>query len=113
MNSISRFLGQLPAIAALILAQGVTVDSFAAEGPAELGKQLFTGAASPPCAVCHTLSDAAAEGAIGPNLDELKPDLERVKKVVRGGMGAMPPYDTLSDEEVDALGIYVSTVTTK
>lgn len=108
----SRFFSRpLFAIALLALPQGLFTQTAAADDVAELGKTLFTQGAAPPCAVCHTLADAAAEGAIGPNLDQLKPDAARVKTVVRGGMGAMPAYDTLSDQEVDALATYVSTAT--
>ena len=105
--------GRRTAIAILILAQGGALQGVAAEASGELGKRLFTEAASPPCAVCHTLADADAAGAIGPNLDQLKPAPERIKTVLRGGMGAMPAYDSLSDEEVDALAAYVSSATSK
>ena len=47
-----------------------------------LGKKLFTTLAVPACAVCHTLKDAGAEGAVGPVLDELKPDAARVSKAL-------------------------------
>jgi cytochrome c6 len=77
------------------------------------GKELFTEAATPPCAVCHTLSDAQAEGAIGPNLDDLKPDADRVKTVIRSGLGVMPRYDSLSDEDVASLATYVSGAVSK
>ena len=42
-----------------------------------LGKKLFSSAV-PPCGICHTLKDAGSEGAIGPILDELKPNQTRV-----------------------------------
>lgn len=74
-----------------------------------LGKQLFTAGAVPACAVCHTLKDAGAEGAIGPVLDELQPEAARVAKALRSGVGAMPSYaGKLSDEQIDALATYVS-----
>ena len=77
-----------------------------------LGKQLFLKGAVPACAVCHALSDAGAEGAIGPSLDELRPDAARVAKAVRNGIGAMPSYDkTLNAAQIVALALYVSTVT--
>src|SRR5690606_24502011 len=44
----------------------------------ERGKTLFSTEAVPACAICHTLQDADATGAIGPDLDELKPDAERI-----------------------------------
>lgn len=71
-----------------------------------LGKQLF----SQQCAVCHTLKDAAAEGAIGPVLDELKPDAAGVVKALRDGLGSMPSFKgLLSEDQIAALARYVST----
>ena len=75
----------------------------------ELGKQLFTRAAVPSCALCHTLQDARSEGAVGPILDELKPDALRVAKALRNGIGQMPSYKaTLTDAQIEALAAYVS-----
>lgn len=111
MGASQSFSRLLFAIALVVVPQGLLTRNAAADDAAELGKTLFTQGAAPPCAVCHTLADAAAEGAIGPDLDQLKPDAARVKTVVRGGMGAMPAYDTLSDDELDAIATYVSTAT--
>ena len=73
-----------------------------------LGKKLFA-TATPACAVCHTLKDAGAEGAIGPVLDELQPDAARVARALRDGIGTMPSFKaTLSDADIDALALYVS-----
>ena len=72
------------------------------------GKTLFLKAV-PACAICHTLKDAGAEGAVGPVLDELKPDAARVAQALRNGLGSMPSYRaTLSDEQIAALARYVS-----
>lgn len=74
-----------------------------------LGKKLFVEVAIPPCATCHVLKNSGSEGAIGPDLDELKPDATRVTNAVRDGLGTMPPYQaSLSDEEIAALARYVS-----
>ena len=74
-----------------------------------LGKKLFAQGVVPSCAVCHTLQAAGAEGAVGPVLDELKPDAARVAKALRNGLGQMPSYkDKLSDAEIAALALYVS-----
>jgi hypothetical protein len=73
-----------------------------AADPAEIarGKLLFT-TLQPACAVCHTLQAAGAEGQIGPVLDELKPDADRVLRALRNGKrlqplrpfwGLMPPW---------------------
>lgn len=77
----------------------------------ELGKAVFTEQAQPSCTVCHTLEDAGAAGEIGPNLDELKPDAERVATAVSGGIGIMPAFDSLSEEQIEAVAYYVSKAT--
>ena len=75
------------------------------------GRILFTQGAKPPCAVCHTLAHADSGGAVGPVLDELKPDAARVAKAMRNGIGAMPSYSAvLSAEQIDTVAFYVSTV---
>lgn len=74
-----------------------------------LGKKLFLQGVVPSCAVCHTLQAAGAEGAVGPVLDELKPDAARVAKALRNGLGQMPSYkEKLTDAEIAALALYVS-----
>lgn len=73
------------------------------------GKELFTTAAVPACALCHTLKDAGAEGAIGPILDELQPDAARVARALRDGIGSMPSFKaTLSEADIAAVALYVS-----
>ncbi len=86
--------------------------AWAAEPPnAEAGRALFLKSTTPACAVCHTLADAGAAGTIGPNLDELKPDTNRVTQAVRNGIGVMPAFDALNDADVQALAQYVSGAT--
>jgi len=73
-----------------------------------LGKKLFSSSV-PPCGICHTLKDARSEGAVGPILDELKPNQLRVTNALNNGLGAMPSFkDKLSPEEIKAIAIYVS-----
>lgn len=79
----------------------------------ELGKQIFTTVAEPQCGVCHTLADAETTGEIGPNLDDLKPSADQVRLAVEGGIGIMPAFDTLTDEQIDAVALYVSEVAGK
>ena len=69
---------------------------------------MFTKEATPPCALCHTLADAGATANVGPSLDELKPDAQRVTQAVKAGIGAMPPYTQLSAEQIQALARYVA-----
>jgi cytochrome c6 len=71
------------------------------------GKAVFTAS----CGGCHTLGDAGTSGAIGPNLDDAKPDAATAKAYVRGGGGGMPAFgDNLSNAEIDAVAAYVSRV---
>ena len=72
------------------------------------GRRLFISGTQPPCATCHALSAAGATGQIGPALDELKPDAQRVEKAIRAGIGLMPAYPQLSNAEVAALARYVA-----
>jgi cytochrome c6 len=106
--------GRLAAGAAAALVwTAFAAPSFAADPALEEGRQIFiNGAASAPaCALCHTLTDAGSTGQIGPNLDELKPDADRITRVIRSGMGPMPAFTALTDDQVAALARYVSTVT--
>lgn len=97
---------------ALLAASTLTVPpADAADDAAQLalGKALFTANAVPPCALCHTLKDAGASGAVGPVLDELQPDAARVATALRNGIGAMPSYKAaLKEEQIQALALYVS-----
>jgi cbb3-type cytochrome c oxidase subunit III len=66
------------------------------------------------CASCHTLKDAGATGAVGPNLDTLKPAQPVVEHQVEVGGGAMPPFKgTLSPTQITAVAKYVSSVAGK
>ncbi|WP_439887249.1 c-type cytochrome [Pseudomonas sp. MBLB4123] len=77
-----------------------------------LGRQVFTEQAQPSCSLCHSLRDAAAAGAIGPDLDQLKPSAERVMAAVRGGVGVMPAFAaSLSAEQIEAVAHYVARAT--
>ena len=72
----------------------------------EKGKQIFLEDGN--CATCHTLADANSNGNIGPNLNEIKPDISRVLMAVTNGIGVMPAYQgQLSDEEINAVATYV------
>src|SRR5689334_8586123 len=68
----------------------------AAAGDAAAGKAVFTAN----CGACHALADAGTNGAVGPDLDQLKPDAATVQKQVENGGGAMPAFKgTLSDTD--------------
>nr|WP_295786620.1 cytochrome c [Rhodoferax sp.] len=77
----------------------------------DLGKKLFTTQSVPACAMCHTLKDAGAKGVVGPALDELNPDAQRVVTALRNGIGQMPSYkERLSEAQIQALANYVAKV---
>ena len=71
------------------------------------GKEIFLNAGN--CATCHSLKDAGSNAMVGPNLNEIRPDIGRVKNAVLNGIGVMPAYQgILSGEEIDAVSYYVS-----
>ena len=73
----------------------------------EMGKDVFLNKAN--CAACHTLAEAGSNSQIGPNLNQIKPDMMRVMSVVKNGIGIMPPLEgLLSDQEIEAVAHYVS-----
>ena len=60
------------------------------------------------CGVCHVLKNANSKGEIGPNLDQLKPQLEQIAYTVTNGIGVMPAFEgLLSNEEIEAVAYYV------
>ncbi len=95
----------LPALL-LVASQAAHADN---AGLMTQGRLLFKQSAMPACALCHTLKDAGAEGEIGPNLDELKPDAARVAKALRNGIGQMPAYrGKLTEQQIETLARYVA-----
>ena len=73
----------------------------------EMGKDVFLNKAN--CAACHTLAEAGSNGQIGPNLNQIKPNMKRVMSVVKNGIGIMPPLEELlSSQEIEAVAHYVS-----
>jgi mono/diheme cytochrome c family protein len=60
------------------------------------------------CGGCHTMAAAGATGAVGPNLDQVKPSKELVVDRVTHGKGAMPAFkDSYSADEIAAVADYV------
>jgi cbb3-type cytochrome c oxidase subunit III len=61
------------------------------------------------CGGCHTLAAAGTTGTVGPNLDDAKPSKELVVTRVTNGMGQMPPFkDVLNEQQINAVADYVS-----
>ena len=73
------------------------------------GKEVFASN----CGSCHTLKAAGTSGEVGPNLDELEPDLATVEHQVVNGGGGMPAFGKeglLNAKEIKAVATYVSSV---
>ena len=71
------------------------------------GKEVFLGAGN--CTACHILSDAGSNSMVGPNLNEIRPDIQRIIMAVRNGIGVMPAMEgILTDEEIEAVAHYTS-----
>ncbi len=73
----------------------------------ELGKDIFLNVGN--CSSCHSLKDAGSVANVGPNLNDIRPDIGRVVISVTNGAGVMPSYlGILSDDEIEAVAYYVS-----
>ena len=73
----------------------------------ERGKEVFLEAGN--CAACHSLSDAGSIAEIGPNLNQIRPQVQTILMAVKNGIGVMPAMEgILSDEEIEAVAHYVS-----
>ena len=60
------------------------------------------------CGGCHTLKAAGTNGQTGPNLDELKPDIDRVRAAIKEGPDIMPE-NLLEGAEAQAVAEFVAT----
>ena len=70
------------------------------------GKEVFLEAGN--CAACHTLLDAGSIAEIGPNLNQIRPQVQTILMSVRNGIGVMPAMEgILTDEEIEAVAHYV------
>ena len=77
-----------------------------------LGLEVFNEKAQ--CGTCHSLKSAGSVADIGPNLDELKPQLAQIVMAVKNGIGVMPPWEgILTDEEIEAVAYYIYNTTNK
>jgi mono/diheme cytochrome c family protein len=76
-----------------------------AEGDAKNGKGLFVTS----CGACHALADAGTSGAVGPKIDGLGWDYEKVLTQIKNGKGAMPP-NTATGSDAEDIAAYVAEV---
>lgn len=86
--------------------------SVLADPKMDLGLDVYNNKAQ--CGVCHTLQAAESEGQIGPNLDQLKPQIPQIIYTVTNGTGVMPAFDgALTTEEIEAVAYYIFNSTNK
>ena len=77
-----------------------------------LGLDIYNNKAQ--CGVCHVLQSAGSTGTIGPNLDQLKPQMLQIIMAVTNGIGVMQAWgDILTYEEIEAVAYYVFSSTNK
>ena len=87
-------------------------NSVLADPKMDLGLDVYNNKAQ--CGVCHTLQAAGSKGQIGPNLDQLKPQIPQIIYTVTNGIGVMPAFDgTLTTEEIEAVAHYIFNSTNK
>ena len=77
-----------------------------------LGLDIYNNKAQ--CGVCHALQSAGSTGTIGPNLDQLKPQMPQIIMAVTNGIGVMQAWEgILTYEEIEAVAYYVFSSTNK
>jgi cytochrome c551 len=77
------------------------------QGGGSPGAKIFTTAG---CSDCHTLATVGAKGTVGPNLDELRPNQQRVERQVKNGGNGMPSFSgKLSAAEIRLVASFVAT----
>ena len=96
----------------LILIIKIVCNSALAEDKMVLGLEVYNNKAQ--CGACHILQAAGSDGQIGPNLDQLKPQLEQIIYTVTNGVGVMQAFEgILTTEEIKAVAYYVFSSTNK
>lgn len=65
------------------------------------------------CSNCHTLQEISAEGRVGPDLDQLKPNRQRVRAAIKNGgtSGTIMPKNLYTDGDADRVAAYVARTT--
>jgi mono/diheme cytochrome c family protein len=62
------------------------------------------------CGDCHAMKVAGSKGKVGPDLDEIRPNEERVVRQVTNGGNGMPSFkDKLTAEEIQQVAAFVAT----
>jgi cytochrome c6 len=81
------------------------------KGDPQAGELIFV---TQGCCFCHVLADVAADGTVGPNLDETKPSYDLVVERVTNGKSPMPSFkDDISPQDIQDVAAYVTEVAGK
>jgi cytochrome c553 len=112
LGTLGFFLGRETAPTKRVTVAGATTPNTTTPtkpgGPGNptAGKAVF---ASAGCGGCHTLAAAAANGAVGPNLDRAKPAYALVFARVTKGKGEMPSFKgQLTRRQIQDVAAYVA-----
>lgn len=80
----------------------------------ERGRDVYLSASQPGCGTCHILKHAGSTAAVGPNLDVMRPDLQKIIRSVTQGVGVMPPQrEVLTKGQIEDVAAYVFEVAGK
>ena len=90
----------------------LNINTLKADSKMAMGLDVYNNKAM--CGACHTLSVAGSAGKIGPNLDDIKPQIPQIILAVTNGIGVMPAFEgMLTSEEIEAVAYFVSTSSNK
>ena len=90
----------------------LNINNLKADSKMEMGLDVYNNKAM--CGACHILSTTGSAGKIGPNLDDIKPQISQIILAVTNGIGVMPAFEgMLTSEEIEAVAYFVSTSSNK
>jgi mono/diheme cytochrome c family protein len=116
-RSSNRWIAALAVLAlgSLLLVAMASAHRSATKYPAAevtAGKKVFISVAG--CGKCHVLSQAKSHGAVGPNLNTIKPSYSTIVNQVTNGGRFMPPFGAvqggpLSTKQINDVAAFVYT----
>ena len=90
----------------------LNINTLKADSKMEMGLDVYNNKAM--CGSCHILSTTGSTGKIGPNLNDIKPQISQIILAVTNGIGVMPAFEgMLTSKEIEAVAYFVSTSSTK
>ena len=90
----------------------MNINVLKADSKMKMGLEVYNNKAM--CGSCHTLSATGSAAEIGPNLDQIKPQISQIILAVTNGTGVMPAFEgMLTSKEIEAVAYFVSTSSNK